>query len=62
MDCAATDPGRTAPGTAEAVPDGCPAHLAGPRPSKEFPLHLALYHRDPEATAVVHLHSAHAAA
>ncbi|NJQ05742.1 class II aldolase/adducin family protein [Streptomyces lonarensis] len=38
------------------------AHLSGPRPSKEFPLHLALYHRDPGATAVVHLHSAHAAA
>ncbi|MFF2373549.1 class II aldolase/adducin family protein [Streptomyces xiamenensis] len=38
------------------------ALLEGPRPSKEFPLHLALYHRDPEATAVVHLHSAHAAA
>ncbi|WP_130800120.1 class II aldolase/adducin family protein [Streptomyces otsuchiensis] len=38
------------------------AHLDGPRPSKEFPLHLALYHRDPTATAVVHLHSAHAAA
>ncbi|MFD7508561.1 class II aldolase/adducin family protein [Streptomyces sp. NPDC059853] len=38
------------------------ALLAGPRPSKEFPLHLALYHRDPGTTAVVHLHSAHAAA
>ncbi|SOD62640.1 Ribulose-5-phosphate 4-epimerase/Fuculose-1-phosphate aldolase [Streptomyces zhaozhouensis] len=38
------------------------AHRAGPPPSKEFPLHLALYQRDPEVTAVVHLHSAHAAA
>ncbi|MDT0267288.1 class II aldolase/adducin family protein [Streptomyces sp. DSM 44915] len=38
------------------------ARLAGPPPSKEFPLHLALYHRDPTVTAVVHLHSAHAAA
>ncbi|NDL60815.1 class II aldolase/adducin family protein [Phytoactinopolyspora mesophila] len=38
------------------------AHVAGPRPSKEYPLHLALYRRDPEARAVVHLHSRHAAA
>ncbi|MBU7597181.1 class II aldolase/adducin family protein [Streptomyces sp. P38-E01] len=47
------------------APPGTPldrAHLSGPRPSKEFPLHLALYRRDPDATAVVHLHSAHAAA
>ncbi|MGW7518140.1 class II aldolase/adducin family protein [Streptomyces sp. NPDC054796] len=36
--------------------------LAGPRPSKEFPLHTAFYRRDPELTAVVHLHSRHAAA
>jgi 3-dehydro-4-phosphotetronate decarboxylase len=42
------------------APDG--THLAGPRPSKEFPLHLALYRRDAAATAVVHLHSRHAAA
>lgn len=38
------------------------AHLDGPRPSKEFPLHVAFYRRDPEARAVVHLHSRHAAA
>ncbi|MEU8150941.1 class II aldolase/adducin family protein [Nonomuraea sp. NPDC048901] len=37
-------------------------HVAGPMPSKEFPLHLALYRRDPAAKAVVHLHSRHAAA
>ncbi|WP_129842018.1 class II aldolase/adducin family protein [Streptomyces sp. RFCAC02] len=36
--------------------------LAGPKPSKEFPLHLAFYRRDPATTAVVHLHSRHAAA
>lgn len=37
-------------------------HVAGPRPSKEFPLHRAFYRRDPELTAVVHLHSPHATA
>ncbi|GAB2935547.1 class II aldolase/adducin family protein [Streptomyces mayteni] len=36
--------------------------LSGPRASKEFPLHLACYRRDPAAKAVVHLHSPHAAA
>lgn len=38
------------------------AHVDGPAPSKEFPLHRAFYHRDPGTGAVVHLHSAHAAA
>lgn len=37
-------------------------HLEGPRPSKEFPLHTALYRRDAATRAVVHLHSRHAAA
>lgn len=37
-------------------------HLDGPKPSKEWPLHRALYRRDPATTAVVHLHSVHAAA
>ncbi|HIT75600.1 MAG TPA: class II aldolase/adducin family protein, partial [Candidatus Avipropionibacterium avicola] len=37
-------------------------HVAGPRPSKEFGLHEALYRRDPEAVCVIHLHSTHAAA
>jgi ribulose-5-phosphate 4-epimerase/fuculose-1-phosphate aldolase len=37
-------------------------HLSGPRPSKEFPLHRALYRRDPTARAVVHLHSTNATA
>ncbi|GAB2685418.1 aldolase [Saccharopolyspora gloriosae] len=36
-------------------------HLAGPRPSKEFPLHGAFYRRDPGTGAVVHLHSRNAA-
>lgn len=37
-------------------------HLGGPKPSKEVPLHLALYRRDARGTAVVHVHSAHAVA
>ncbi|TQL46964.1 L-fuculose-phosphate aldolase [Homoserinimonas aerilata] len=37
-------------------------HLDGPRPSKEVPLHLAMYARDPRDTAVVHVHSASATA
>jgi len=37
-------------------------HLDGPRPSKEVPLHLAMYRRDPEARAVVHVHSSYATA
>jgi ribulose-5-phosphate 4-epimerase/fuculose-1-phosphate aldolase len=36
--------------------------LAGPPPTKEVPLHLALYRRLPAARAVVHLHSTHAVA
>lgn len=36
--------------------------LNGPPPSKEFPLHRALYARSGDAGAVVHLHSAYAAA
>ncbi|MEU9444336.1 class II aldolase/adducin family protein [Streptomyces sp. NPDC048304] len=37
-------------------------HTAGSPPTKEVPLHLALYARDPSAQAVVHLHSTHAVA
>lgn len=44
------------------VLDPSGTHLDGPRPSKEFPLHTALYRRDPTTRAVVHLHSRHAAA
>lgn len=41
-------------------PDG--THLDGPPPSKEYPLHLALYGRVDQAGSVVHLHSPHATA
>ncbi|PJJ72870.1 L-fuculose-phosphate aldolase [Diaminobutyricimonas aerilata] len=34
----------------------------GPAPSKEVPVHLAMYRARPDATAVVHLHSPHATA
>lgn len=37
-------------------------HIQGPPPSKEVPLHLALYTRDPAARAVVHVHSPFAVA
>ncbi|SEE64668.1 class II aldolase/adducin family protein [Ruania alba] len=32
-------------------------HVGGPRPSKEVPLHLAMYRREASTTCVVHLHS-----
>ncbi|UJW30587.1 class II aldolase/adducin family protein [Saccharothrix sp. AJ9571] len=32
-------------------------HLEGAKPSKEWPLHLAFYQRDPRHRAVVHVHS-----
>jgi ribulose-5-phosphate 4-epimerase/fuculose-1-phosphate aldolase len=38
------------------------AFLGGPKASKEFPLHQAMYARDPSVRSVVHLHSPHAAA
>ncbi|MEU6672701.1 class II aldolase/adducin family protein [Streptomyces sp. NPDC046925] len=37
-------------------------HMDGPKPSKEHPLHTALYRRDAATRAVVHLHSRSAAA
>ncbi|CAI9390759.1 class II aldolase/adducin family protein [Microbacterium sp. T2.11-28] len=40
-----------------AVLDREGALVRGPRPTKEWPLHLALYRRSPEVSAVVHLHS-----
>ncbi|MFC5823623.1 class II aldolase/adducin family protein [Nonomuraea insulae] len=55
-DLASLDPERLS------VLDECGLHVAGPAPSKEFPLHLALYRRDPAAKAVVHLHSRNATA
>lgn len=42
------------------APDG--RHLEGPAPSKEAPLHLAIYGARRTAGAVVHLHSLHATA
>jgi ribulose-5-phosphate 4-epimerase/fuculose-1-phosphate aldolase len=36
--------------------------IDGPKASKEFPLHQAMYARDPSVSSVVHLHSPHAAA
>jgi 3-dehydro-4-phosphotetronate decarboxylase len=56
-----TDLARVDP-AALSVLDLTGAHLDGPKPSKEFPLHTAFYRRDPAARAVVHLHSRHAAA
>ncbi|GAB3477208.1 class II aldolase/adducin family protein [Nocardiopsis coralliicola] len=45
-----------------AVLDADGAHIGGPPPSKEYPLHLALYGRVEEAGAVIHLHSPQATA
>lgn len=51
----APGPGDDAPtGTA---PRAGTAALDGPRPSKELPLHRAVYAARPDARAVVHLHS-----
>jgi len=36
--------------------------LGGPKPSKEYPLHVAVYRACPEAGAVIHLHSTYAVA
>lgn len=35
-------------------------HLEGIKPSKEFPLHLSLYQKDPAVGAVLHTHSFYA--
>lgn len=32
-------------------------HLSGKRPSKEVAFHLAIYNKDPDCNAIVHLHS-----
>jgi ribulose-5-phosphate 4-epimerase/fuculose-1-phosphate aldolase len=53
--------GRLDPGRISRV-DASGAHLAGDLPSKELPLHLALYNTRPQAGAVVHLHAPHATA
>lgn len=36
--------------------------VSGPKPSKEYFLHLAMYQKRPQSGAIVHLHSSHAAA
>lgn len=41
---------------------GANAQEDGPRPTKELPLHAAMYAAHPESTAVVHLHSPYATA
>ncbi|WP_226368204.1 MULTISPECIES: class II aldolase/adducin family protein [unclassified Pseudonocardia] len=45
-----------------AVVDTTGAPVTGARPSKEVPLHLALYRSEPGVAAVVHLHSPYAVA
>ncbi len=55
-DLAHLDPGRLS----VLALDG--ALLDGPRPTKEYPLHCAMYRRDADTRAVVHLHSANATA
>ena len=37
------------------LPDG--THVAGRKPSKEWPLHLALFAKSPDIKAVIHTHS-----
>jgi len=46
----------------DASPASTPGVASGPRPSKEVPLHRAVYARRPTARAVVHLHSPYATA
>ena len=40
--------------------DPAGAHVGGPKPTKEVPLHMAFYEARPGAGAVVHLHSTYA--
>jgi ribulose-5-phosphate 4-epimerase/fuculose-1-phosphate aldolase len=42
--------------------DAAGEHVEGDPPTKERPLHLALYEERPDAQAIVHLHSTHAVA
>lgn len=37
--------------------DASGKHLSGPKPSKELPLHMAIYENQPECHAVIHTHS-----
>jgi len=45
-----------------AVLDALGGHLSGAKPSKEVSLHLALYAKNPDHQAVVHVHSPYAVA
>ena len=57
MEATSTSLGRLAPGDFVLCrADGSPAE-DGPAPSKEVPLHAAIYRRRPDAQAIVHLHS-----
>ena len=42
--------------------DEAGTRVSGPLPSKEAPLHLAIYRARPDARAIVHLHAPHAVA
>lgn len=42
--------------------DDAGTHRSGPPPSKELPLHLALYRKRPQTGAVVHVHTPYATA
>ena len=42
--------------------DGTGRHVGGDAPTKETPLHLAIYAARPDAAAIVHLHSTYAVA
>lgn len=42
--------------------DAAGRHVAGDPPTKEVPLHLAVYQARPQAGGIVHLHSTHATA
>ena len=58
----ATPTGRSLRSVAEDQLAVTPSSVAGPRPTKELPLHAAMYAAHPDARAVVHLHSPHATA
>ena len=48
--------GRLIPGSF-GILDENGEHISGPAPSKEYPLHMAIYKQKPEVAAVIHTHS-----